>query len=104
MEQLLTITQNAWRKWIKLCIPYLQVIKSDYYPIDLKIPPNEIRCLKEGACSKLKCENACKTKPWTARQVIENCLEKGTLNNKATWTKNSKQMLVRRFEMSLGLS
>ena len=36
-------------------------------------------------------------------QVFENILEKGTLNNKATWIKNSKQMLVGRFEMSLGL-
>ena len=37
--------------------------QSDCYTIDLKMPPNEIRCLKEGACSKLKCESACKTKP-----------------------------------------
>ena len=37
--------------------------QCDYYPIDLKMPPNEIRCLKEGACNKLKCESALKTNP-----------------------------------------
>ena len=38
-------------------------LQCDCYPIDLKMPPYKIRCLKEDACSKLKCESAYKTKP-----------------------------------------